>query len=395
MLDSIKAKVGGRPSTKPFDINGDGQVDIKDLKAIFTGERVQNEGLENALERRVRELWSKHEHRFVLLSIAIQKRERISRNWLRSMLSFNQDKKVTSILNKLSGQFEDPELMMARTEYIACVEKQKGLETQLAEVRASMAMHGSTGKERLERTSSKLASKIDEQKAYRLKSLQSFQSRMELYGVMLSIEQAEVLLSRIDAGDVTRMSTIFVVISAITRQFEVAKRESGENMDVAKKYYAIYIGLLELQIHIQTEYINRVDSVYLPGVEEIGNEARNLAAETAAIQKTSPIEHRGQYQQNIDSQNFTVEVTEIYGQALHADRDKILRARALVVEQLKLAENTLSTVRVAADLSSLIRQAEGMYKEVMSLQTPALVPFENLQLQREFEAVTVRLRGGN
>ncbi len=60
----------------------------------------------------------------------------------------------------------------------------------------------------------------------------------------------------------------------------------------------------------------------------------------------------------------------------------------------KLAENTLSTVRVSADLTSLVRQAEGMFQEVMSLQTPALVPFENLQLQREFEAVTVRLRTG-
>jgi hypothetical protein len=64
----------------------------------------------------------------------------------------------------------------------------------------------------------------------------------------------------------------------------------------------------------------------------------------------------------------------------------------LVTKQHELAENTLSTVRVSADLSSLIQQGEQMYAQVMDLQTPALVPFENLQMQREFEALTSRLR---
>lgn len=377
---------------KRFDINNDGEVDFRDLKAIFTGERHQSENDENALEKRVKELWAKHEHRFIHLSVQIQKRQRASKHWLKSIFLSGQDRKVTSILNDLAGQFEDPELMMTRTDYVDCVNKRKSLEKKLADVKASTTMHEGKKKEGLDRTATKIEAKIDDQKTIRDKLLQSFRSRMEMYGVVLSPEQAEVLLSRIDAGDVTRMATVFVVISAITQQFEAAKKESGENIDVAKKYYAIYLGLLELQMHIQSEYIDRIENRYLPGVERIGDQARELCAETEAIQKSSPKEHAAQYRQNIDSQKFTIEVTEIYASALHTDRGKIVRARALVNEQHKLAENTLITVIVSADLSSLIRQAEGMYKEVMSLQTPALVPFENLQLQREFEAVTVRLR---
>ena len=86
-------------------------------------------------------------------------------------------------------------------------------------------------------------------------------------------------------------------------------------------------------------------------------------------------------------------MSDLYSSTLRNDRAKVEEARKLVRKQHELAENTLSTVRVSADLSSLIQQGEQMYAQVMDLQTPALVPFENLQMQREFEALTSRLRG--
>ena len=103
-------------------------------------------------------------------------------------------------------------------------------------------------------------------------------------------------------------------------------------------------------------------------------------------------QHKEGYKQNIKSQQFTIEVTEIYSNALRSDRSKVDEARKIVSRLHELAENTLSTVRVSADLSSLVQQGEGLYKQVMSLQTPELVPFENLKMQREFEEVTQRLR---
>ena len=58
----------------------------------------------------------------------------------------------------------------------------------------------------------------------------------------------------------------------------------------------------------------------------------------------------------------------------------------------ELAANTLATVRVSSDLLTMMKSAETMLQEVLSLQTPELHPFENLDLQREFEAVTMRLQ---
>ena len=249
---------------------------------------------------------------------------------------------------------------------------------------------GESGK--LQRTLDKLEAKIASTAETRIALLNAFRRRMDKYGVVLSTEQAEVLLSRIDAGDVTKMSSVFAVLSAMTAQFADAKRESGENIDVAKKYYAIYMGLLELQMSIQTQYISNVDTVYLPGVRKLGHEARGLLADTKAMIKGSSGEHRNAYRQNLSSQEFTVKVTEVYEDSLRADRSKVQEAQAVVQSIHQLAGNTLATVRVSSDLLNMMKSAETMLQEVLSLQTPELHPFENLDLQREFEAVTMRLR---
>ena len=380
-----------RKKALPFDINGDGKVDLSDVRAIFTGERHVPETDENFLSRRVKQLWSKHEHKFVLLSLAVQKREKGGRSWVRSKLPFGEERQVTAALQKVGAALEDSELMIAREDYMACLDEIRTLKQQAADVRASISMQpGDSGK--LQRTLDKIEAKSESTAETRIALLNAFRQRMDRYGVSLSNEQAEVLLSRIDAGDVTRMSSVFAVLSAMTSQFADAKRESGENIDVAKKYYAIYLGLLELQMSIQSEYINNVDNGYLPGVRKLGHEARDLLAETKAVIKGSSKEHRDAYRQNISSQEFTIKVTEVYEDSLRADRSKVQEAHAVVQKIHQLAANTLATVRVSSDLLTMMKSAETMLQEVLSLQTPELHPFENLDLQREFEAVTMRLQ---
>ena len=78
-----------------------------------------------------------------------------------------------------------------------------------------------------------------------------------------------MLLSHDDSGDITKMTSVFAVIAELTKQFAQAKQATGENTSVAQKYYATYTGLLEVQEVIQTEYIERMDKIYLPGISEI------------------------------------------------------------------------------------------------------------------------------
>jgi hypothetical protein len=379
---------------RKLDINGDGSLNFDDVAALFSSEKTAAKSKvdqESFLQQRMRTIWKNFEHKFVLLSIQVQKREASTRHWWSRLVPFSHGSKVNRIIENLAIELTDSELAMIRSDFMRSVSKLNHLDRQLNEVRTSIAMNAEPSGGSQHRAADKLQASIDKEMKVRAAMLQAFKARMTAYGIDLSAEQAEVLLSRVDAGDVSRMTTIFAIISSITSQFADAKIQTGENLDVTKKYYGIYLGLLELQIHIQNEYMEKLDAVYLPGVQRIGNEARDLMAETEVKLRASEQGHQSGYRQNIKSQQFTIEVTDIYATALRADRSKVEEARKIVSKLHELAENTLSTVRVSADLSTLVRQSEGLYKQVMSLQTPALVPFENLQMQREFEAVTQRL----
>ena len=201
-----------------------------------------------------------------------------------------------------------------------------------------------------------------------------------------------MLLSHVDSGDITKMTSVFAVIAELTKQFAQAKQATGENTSVAQKYYAMYIGLLEVQEVIQTEYIDRMDKIYLPGINEIKTLAEKLIAETKILMRSMPDKHQSSYNANLKSQEFTIEVANVYEDVLRQDKAKTLEARGIVKNLHKLAENTLKTVTVSAELVSLMKESQGLYNEVMQLQTPDLVPFENLELKREFEAVTLKMQ---
>ena len=201
-----------------------------------------------------------------------------------------------------------------------------------------------------------------------------------------------MLLSHDDSGDITKMTSVFAVIAELTKQFAQAKQATGENTSVAQKYYAMYTGLLEVQEVIQTEYIERTDKIYLPGISEIKTAAERLIAETKILMRSMPDEHKSSYNANLKSQEFTIELANVNEDFLRQDKAKTLGTRGIMKNLHKLAENTLKTVTVSAELVSLMKESQGLYNEEMQLQTPHLVPFENLELKRESEAVTLKMQ---
>lgn len=377
---------------RPFDINGDGKIDLADIRAIFTGERHTPKKSNNIIQRRARELWAEFEPDFVLLSLAIQKRQERSRGWLMTKFLGSQDKNVVSILEKLANSLSDSELMASRARYIEAAEEVKNLEKQIADIRASVTLQTEDRAEQMRRSIAKLEAKLDSSEKTREHLVETFRSSLKSYEVELTKSQVEVLLSRVDAGDVTQMTTLFAVLTCMSDQFAEACRVSGESADIARKYYAIYLGLLEIQIHVQTKYIERVEEIYLTGISNIRSQADNLIAETKSLRKGAPKSLRGAYDNNITSQKFTVEVTDVYEKMLKADLHKVTKARAMIRDIHKIAENTLTTVSLSTELVNLMRSAEALFNEVMTLQTPDLIQFGNLELQREFEAVTLRIQ---
>lgn len=337
--------------------------------------------------------WRAVESELTSMSLKVQKRVSgrtgtLSRMFRDASLESGSDK-----LDFLARQLQDDELERLRCHYGEQSKKICGIEQELADIAASIAMHDEQSGGKYHRLQAARLAELEREKSQKADLVRRAAVYFDAYGVKLEPSQAEVLLSRVDAADVIQMTTVFSVISSMTRQFEKANVQSGENIEVAKKYYGMYIVLIELQMHIQHQYLSRLANNYIPGIELIMEEAKELRKDTVReIKASKEVKYRRVYEQNLRSQDLTIEVTHFYREVLQKDSAKVARANSLLKKHYGVAKNTLRTVQVSSDLSAVISKNEALYQEVMALQVPELVPFENLQVQAKFEAVTERLK---
>jgi hypothetical protein len=72
-----------------LDVNRDGSVNLDDLVALFSPDSPcteQQEGTQSFIQQCMHALWSQLEYKFVMLSIEVQKRERVGKSRWRTLL---------------------------------------------------------------------------------------------------------------------------------------------------------------------------------------------------------------------------------------------------------------------------------------------------------------------
>ena len=301
------------------------------------------------------------------------------------------DEKIELIFQTVASLINDPELENDRK--TLQILKNKILKSQEEYSNLSAKSILASGKERkeLESLANKYKKESQEYKNSKVDLIRGVRVRLILYGLDLNKDQVEVLLSRVDAGDIIGMTTSFSVIAELTKQFSDATIASGENLQVAKKYYGMHVILLELQMHIQKNYINRLRNVYLVRANDIRDKNKLLIDETSKLIDDAEGTYLNIYKNNLKSQKYTLKVLGLYEEILRKDLLKIETGLKRVNDNYLVSLNTFQTVTVAADLASLMAENSNLFNEVMSIQVPELIPFENLQMQKEFEALTLQL----
>ena len=67
-------------------------------------------------------------------------------------------------------------------------------------------------------------------------------------------------------------------------------------------------------------------------------------------------------------------------------------ARVELETDIAAAWNTYETVRVSGELVGLVRSSRKLLDGLLNRQVPALRPFGNLEMRKEFEKLTAQLR---
>lgn len=221
----------------------------------------------------------------------------------------------------------------------------------------------------------------------------AFSADLRKIGLDLSDEQVDLLLSTVVGDNLIDLGIVFDNVKAVTAQLESLVQESGEDLQSARRYYGMYVVLLKSlnQMHLQVE--QAIAQRYVPQIDAIISRARRLTSETRALQKDSP-EKAELLSANLSAQHLTIQASGVYREYLIDQGRQVAEARRKLERDIAAAWNTYETVRVSGELVGLVRSSRRLLDGLLDRQVPALRPFHNLEMKREFERLTAQLRRG-
>jgi len=223
---------------------------------------------------------------------------------------------------------------------------------------------------------------------------ETFARELRGLGLKLSDAQVELLLSTVVGDNMVDLGVVFDNVKALTGQLEQLVQTSGEDLPSARRYYGMYVVLLKALARMHSQVEETIRTRYLPQIDAITARAQALSAETHELQRQAP-DKAALLDGNLRAQALTIETAAIYRGYLAEQAKQVAQARAALERDVAAAWNTYETVRISAELVTLVRASEHLLAGLMERQVPTLRPFENQEMRLELAKLTEQLRSQN
>jgi hypothetical protein len=212
-------------------------------------------------------------------------------------------------------------------------------------------------------------------------------------GITLAPDQVDMLLDGVLSGDLVRLVAVFNSAKVIDGQLAKLMAQSGENIEAARKYFAMHAALFAMLVHSQDMVINKIDTQYLPKLEAIQKDVAAARAKTAELMRgENRPDQKRVLESNRESQRLAEEAATGYRRYLQQQRQQIAAARAKAAHDLRIADNTFETVEASFQLRNLMRDGSQSFEALQRLEAPTFDQiFKNEQLRKEFENLTRKL----
>ena len=238
------------------------------------------------------------------------------------------------------------------------------------------------------------AQKRIEQNRGEIKSAKlEIQAALQKSGVQLGPEQVDLLLDSVLSGDLVRLAAVFNAAKIIDGQLAKLMAASGDNMNAARKYFAMHAALFAMLVHAQDQTIAKIDLQYMPRLDAILKDVATARQKTNDLMRAEnrPDQKRA-LDANRESQKIAEEAARGYRRYLQQQREQIAKARSRATHDLRIADNTFETVEASFQLRNLMREGSSSFEALQRLEAPTFDQiFRNEELRREFENLTRKL----
>lgn len=209
-------------------------------------------------------------------------------------------------------------------------------------------------------------------------------------GLELNAEQVDFLLSTVIGDELIDLGIGFDNVKLMIHQLEDLLVASGESLDAARRYYGMYAVLLEVLALMHEQVLDAV-ARYQVRIDAIDERTRSLLAESRQLARGSE-RHQALLAANVEAQQLTLQSARLYRDYLRDQAADVQRSHEQLLHDLAVARNTYETVRVSGELVRMMRAGQQLLDTLFTRQAPTLFTFRNLELKREFERLTLRLR---
>lgn len=222
---------------------------------------------------------------------------------------------------------------------------------------------------------------------------QQFLNGLNELGLQVNREQLDLLLTSVVGNDIIKNIIVYSNVRLVSQQLMELTRKSGEDLNISKRYYGMYTILLKILLHMQNSFIAKINQAYLPRIAQIKNETLKLMANSKNLLEQETDDNRRKHlKANLEAQELTLKTADLYQQHLNEQGQKMMVMRDKTQTDLHVALNTYDTVKVSGELVNLLRSSSKSFDDVLNIQVPDLLVFQNLQMKEEFSALTTKLK---
>lgn len=251
----------------------------------------------------------------------------------------------------------------------------------------------SVSKESLDDSIALEQKKIKEHQQNLVELKQTFAKELSAIGVEVDDAGVDALLSSVSGDDIVTMAVVFDNIKQLTTQLQTLTEESGEALQTSKKYYGMYVVMVQVMDRIQKTFVRDITEKHIPKLNRYAEQAdKNIGQAKSLIKRDAG--DRKTLLANIESNQLTRETAELYVGYLKRNAALIEGENKRAQKNLATAMNTYDTVKLSSDVAALMSTGRRDFETLMKLQVPSLREFGNKEIRKEFERLTVELRSG-
>lgn len=210
-------------------------------------------------------------------------------------------------------------------------------------------------------------------------------------GLNIPEENLEPFFASVTCESLIEYTILSANITIVVKKLEELIQK---NLEGAKKYYGMYLVMVDLQILCHEEFISKCDNVWIKRIDALKEKILKDYKESIGLSENLQFseDERLSFSQNAKLNKTTLDATTSYRKCIEDQRAKLSHRLYQINRMRKVASNTYQTIDNAVNLKSIMSENVRDFNSVITLEFPDMKIMSEDILINEFRSITEKIQ---